>query len=199
LDYTRKLDTTRPTTFVCNRDSSKDKSSEHVDVIAVNNYEAWYNDYGFSELIVAKVTDYLDRWHKKLNKPIIFTEYGAGAIAGFHSSPPVMYSEDYESSVLEEHFKVFDIMRCLQNPYLTGSMIWNFADFATKQESGRAFGNRKGLFTRDRQPKGAAHLVRRQYLQWRNQSSWCRNNSIKLKFNSATTESVNNFYSFLKD
>ena len=103
-------------------------------------------------------------------------EYGAGAIAGFHASPSVMYSEDYEFELLAEHFKVFHSMRSLPQPYLTGSMVWNFADFATKQESGRAYGNRKGLFTRDRQPKSAAHLVRHQYNLWRNQSSWCDSN-----------------------
>jgi beta-glucuronidase len=38
--------------------------------------------------------------------------------------------------------------------------VWNFADFRTPQSPGRAVLNRKGIFTRDRQPKLAAHLIR---------------------------------------
>jgi beta-glucuronidase len=39
--------------------------------------------------------------------------------------------------------------------------VWNFADFATAQAVHRPGGN-KGVFTRDRQPKAAAWLLR----QW---------------------------------
>ena len=42
-----------------------------------------------------------------------------------------------------------------------GEQIWNFADFRTAQHHIRVGGNKKGLFTRDRQPKMAAHLVRK--------------------------------------
>jgi len=44
-------------------------------------------------------------------------------------------------------------------------MIWNLADFATKQETTRVGGNKKGMFTRQRQPKMAAHILRERYLQ----------------------------------
>jgi beta-glucuronidase len=39
--------------------------------------------------------------------------------------------------------------------------VWNFADFATGQAVHRAGGNHKGVFTRDRQPKAAAWVLRR--------------------------------------
>ena len=42
-------------------------------------------------------------------------------------------------------------------------MVWNFADFMTKQAVQRVLGNKKGVFTRQRQPKAAAHLIRRRY------------------------------------
>ena len=42
-------------------------------------------------------------------------------------------------------------------------MIWNFADFMTKQQYHRVAGNRKGVFTRQRQPKAAAHVLRTRY------------------------------------
>jgi beta-glucuronidase len=41
--------------------------------------------------------------------------------------------------------------------------VWNFADFATTSGIMRVGGNRKGVFTRDRQPKAAAHALRRRW------------------------------------
>jgi beta-glucuronidase len=47
-----------------------------VDVIAINQYLGWY--YGDRETI-AKAT-----WRSIFDKPIVFTEMGGGAKAGFH-------------------------------------------------------------------------------------------------------------------
>lgn len=46
---------------------------------------------------------------------------------------------------------------------VAGEHIWIFADFATRPAIIRVGGNRKGLFTRDRQPKAAAFAVRRRW------------------------------------
>lgn len=83
--------------------------------------------------------------------------------------------------VLLNHFKVFDVYK---KKFLIGEMIWNFADFQTGQceclykslmcsasytyrvhsaDTGRANGNRKGIFTRQRRPKASAHFVRQRY------------------------------------
>ena len=47
---------------------------------------------------------------------------------------------------------------------VVGEQVWNFADFATTSGIMRVGGNKKGVFTRDRQPKAAAHALR---LRWR--------------------------------
>ncbi|GAE70140.1 beta-glucuronidase [Cutibacterium acnes JCM 18909] len=47
---------------------------------------------------------------------------------------------------------------------VVGEHIWNFADFATTSGTMRVGGNRKGIFTRDRQPKSAAFHLR---MRWR--------------------------------
>lgn len=44
-----------------------------------------------------------------------------------------------------------------QLPYFVGEQVWNFADFQTKYGIFRVQGNKKGLFTRARMPKMAAH------------------------------------------
>ena len=46
---------------------------------------------------------------------------------------------------------------------VVGEQVWNFADFATASGVMRVDGNKKGVFTRDRRPKAAAHLLRRRW------------------------------------
>jgi beta-glucuronidase len=41
--------------------------------------------------------------------------------------------------------------------------VWNFADFTTTPGINRVGGNKKGVFTRDRQPKAAAGALRRRW------------------------------------
>ena len=40
-------------------------------------------------------------------------------------------------------------------------MAWNFADFQTGQEVFRVNGNKKSLFTRFRQPKDGAYIMKK--------------------------------------
>ena len=46
---------------------------------------------------------------------------------------------------------------------VVGEHVWNFADFETTPGIFRVDGNKKGVFTRDRRPKAAAHLLRRRW------------------------------------
>ncbi|MGO7984267.1 glycoside hydrolase family 2 TIM barrel-domain containing protein, partial [Rhizobium johnstonii] len=45
-------------------------------------------------------------------------------------------------------------------PAMVGEQVWNFADFQTSAGFVRVDGNKKGVFTRDRRPKAAAHALR---------------------------------------
>ena len=62
---------------------------------------------------------------------------------------------------MRQNFKAFDQARA--EGWFIGEHIWNFADFMTKQEPRRVAGNKKGIFTRERQPKLAAHVLRARY------------------------------------
>jgi beta-glucuronidase len=101
----------------------------------------------------------LDGW-KKLGKPVMFTEYGADTVMGFHDTTPVMYTEEYQLEYYQMNNKVFD-----ECDFVVGEQVWNFADFATSQGLLRVQGNKKGLFTRDRKPKLAAHYFRNRWQQ----------------------------------
>ena len=79
-------------------------------------------------------------------------------VAGMHNTTPVMYTEEYQVDYYKENLKAFDEFPCV-----VGEQVWNFADFATSQSLLRVEGNKKGLFTRDRKPKLAAHWFRQRW------------------------------------
>ncbi|WP_028986218.1 beta-glucuronidase [Thermicanus aegyptius] len=157
-DKTRSLDPTRPITIVQNTNPDDCKVAQLFDVICVNRYPSWYTDSGHLEVIERQLEIELTKWHTRFNQPVMMTEYGADTIAGFHSDPPVMFSEEYQCALLEHHHRVFDRL-----DFIIGEHVWNFADFATKQGVTRVGGNKKGVFTRQRQPKAAAHLLRKRW------------------------------------
>jgi beta-glucuronidase len=82
----------------------------------------------------------------------MITEYGADAIGGIHSAVPNMFSEEFQAEYYKAINAVLD-----EFPFVIGEHAWNFADFQTVQGTMRADGNKKGVFTRDRRPKLAAH------------------------------------------
>ena len=88
-------------------------------------------------------------------------QYGADTIAGMHQLPAYIFTEEYQAGILQGNFQAFDRLR--DQGTIVGEMIWNFADFMTKQQVNRVVGNKKGIFTRQRQPKAAAHFMRRRY------------------------------------
>jgi beta-glucuronidase len=157
-EETRRLDSLRPVTLVQSSFPEDDKVAQFFDVICLNRYYSWYSDAGHLELIPLQLESELRGWHEKYGLSIIVTEYGADAIAGFHQDPPVMFSEEYQCEMINEYHKVFDRL-----DFVIGEHVWNFADFATKQGVTRIIGNRKGVFTRQRQPKAAAHLFRKRW------------------------------------
>ncbi|XP_066298840.1 beta-glucuronidase-like isoform X2 [Branchiostoma lanceolatum] len=167
IQHTKQADSTRPVTLVINKAFNRDKGGQFADVVCLNNYYSWYHDMGHLEVIKYQAKYNLEQWYLKHHKPIIQTEYGADAVAGLHMDPPMMFSEEYQQEVMANYFSVFDQFR---QQYLIGEMIWNFADFMTAQSTTRVAGNKKGIFTRQRQPKTAAFLLRDRYWRLANQT-----------------------------
>ncbi|XP_030217345.1 beta-glucuronidase [Gadus morhua] len=162
IAHTKALDPTRPVTYVTNSNYARDKGAPFVDVICVNSYLSWYHDPGALEVISLQLNTQFEEWYGKYKKPIIQSEYGADVVPGLHSDPPVMFSEEYQVMVLRSYHEVFDQKR---KQYVIGELIWNFADFMTAQGVTRVVGNKKGIFTRQRQPKAGAYTLRERY--WR--------------------------------
>lgn len=157
---TRKLDPTRPITMPHDNDTTADRSpvNEVFDVISVNRYYGWYIDSGHLEVSEYRLEKDLKEIYGLFNKPVLITEYGADSIAGFHQDPPVMFSEEFQCEMLDRFHRVFDSL-----DFVIGEHVWNFADFATKQGITRVVGNKKGVFTRERNPKAAAYLLKKRW------------------------------------
>ena len=67
-----------------------------------------------------------------------------------------MWTEEYQVDFLRHYLDV-----AASRPFVAGLHVWNFADFKTGQGIIRMTGlNLKGVFTRDRRPKMAAHFLR---------------------------------------
>uniref|UniRef100_A0A3Q0RY42 Glucuronidase beta n=1 Tax=Amphilophus citrinellus TaxID=61819 RepID=A0A3Q0RY42_AMPCI len=157
IKHTKALDQTRPVTYITMTNYDRDQGAPYVDVVCVNSYFSWYRDSGHLEVIPIQLNTHFENWYRKYQKPIIQSEYGADAV-----DPPVMFSEEYQSALLQSYHDVFDQKR---KQYVIGELIWNFADFMTTQGIFRVVGNKKGIFTRQRQPKASAFILKRRY--WR--------------------------------
>ncbi len=163
FDFARTLDIQeRPLVFVncAIAPWNKCKVSPLSDILMLNRYSGWYDLFG-AKFHMAKgdLKHRLENWSKSYNKPIIIAEYGADTLSGYHALPSTMFSEEYYVEFLEKYHEVFD-----QIPNVIGEHPWNFADFATEQDLKRVGGNKKGVFTRNRQPKMAAHVLRKRWL-----------------------------------
>ena len=136
--------------------------SDLADVLMINRYYGWYVEPG--DLVAAEraLETELLAWVERQGKPIIVTEYGADAMPGLHTLDAVVWSEEYQAALLDTYHRVFDRVDAV-----VGEQVWNFADFATGPSFIRVDGNKKGVFTRDRRPKAAAHHLRR---RWRGAS-----------------------------
>ncbi len=160
IDTMRRLDDTRPITIVHTVGAKEDLVSQLVDVICLNRYMGWYTDHGQIGLIPKQLEGELRQWYDKYQKPMIISEFGADTIAGYHKMPPVAFTEEFQKAFLQAYCETFD--KC---DFVIGEHVWAFADFATKQGLNRVDGNKKGVFTRQRQPKMAAYYLQERWTQ----------------------------------
>jgi beta-glucuronidase len=161
VKLTRDLDPTRPvlyTSFLF-ATPENDRIADLFDVLGLNRYHGWYIANGDLKTAEVALEEELNAWVAKYGKPIIMSEYGADTLPGLHSVWDISWTEEYQVAYFETHHRVFD-----RTEALVGEQVWNFADFRTTNGIHRVDGNRKGVFTRDRLPKAAAHTLR---ARWR--------------------------------
>lgn len=157
VQLARELDPTRPLTYavVMFATFQNDKIADLFDVISINRYYGWYVFTGDLATAEQYLEGDLRGWVEAFGKPIMMSEYGADTMPGQHSVWDMPWSEEYQQNYLDMNHRVFDRIDAF-----VGEHVWNFADFQTSNGIHRVDGNRKGVFTRDRKPKAAAHTLR---------------------------------------
>ena len=159
FEVARKADPTRPVGFVNMMLAvhGECKVFPLADVIMLNRYYGWYVFTGDLKAAEAAWRHELEGWAKD-NKPTIITEYGADTMPGLHQLVPEPWSEEYQVEYMKMNSDVFDSV-----PQVVGEHVWNFADFKTVSGIIRVGGNKKGAFTREREPKAVAHWLRKRW------------------------------------
>ena len=160
LARARELDPTRLVTIVT-VGGGPQNWMEQCDVICMNRYHGWYSLGGQLDKARRALEGELDQVWDRFHKPIIMTEFGADTVPGYHGLPDVMWTEEYQAEYIRFHMEV-----AAARDFVAGMQVWNFADFAAVQGLMRVGGlNHKGVFTRVRTPKMAAHVLREFWVQ----------------------------------
>jgi beta-glucuronidase len=130
-----------------------------VDVVAINQYLGWY--YGQRETIAST------RWSTPFDKPIVFTEMGAGAKAGHHGDDGQIWTEEFQAAVYAAHGEMVEANRSdLDRGAVAGMSPWILKDFRAPVRvlPGIQDGyNRKGLVSEEGEPKLAFDVLRAFY------------------------------------
>lgn len=152
----RSLDPTRLVSAACLVDRVEyriaDRLASELDVIGINEYLGWY-DPDFSKL------DELFR-NSTPDRPVIITEFGAGAPAGRHGTRDEMFTEEFQERVYREQIRVIS-----ETPYVQGMSPWILYDFRTPRRMNRFQRgyNRKGLLSEDKAVEKKAFSVLQEF------------------------------------
>ncbi|MDY3845597.1 MAG: beta-glucuronidase [Eubacteriales bacterium] len=152
----RECDSTRPITYVGHQDPKDNSPMKYFDVVSITRYPGWYYLFGRTQDAARQLSECLDEFHNMYGKPMLLAEFGADTIAGMHAEPAQMFSEEYQCEIISALTETVH-----SKDYMIGEHIWAFADFKANQNYSRVLLNRKGVFTRERDPKMAAHAIKK--------------------------------------
>ena len=130
-----------------------DPLGQDLDVLGCNEYLGWYDG----------LPDKADgmAWTTAYDKPLVMSEFGAGALEGMHGDALTRWSEEYQASVYEHQ------LRMLQRiPFLRGMTPWILTDFRSPRRplpGIQDFWNRKGLISDHGKKKQAFFVLQRYY------------------------------------
>jgi beta-glucuronidase len=167
IDDARALDPTRLITAALNKNvdvgGAKDGESvfkvtdplgAYLDVLAVNQYEAWYSRRKANELDQVSFTTIYD-------KPLMFSEFGADALAGERGPKEKFWTEDFQAWLFEETLNMVD-----RTPGCVGLSPWLLKDFRSPRRwhgKYQQYWNRKGLISETGVRKLAFDVLKNHY------------------------------------
>ena len=129
-----------------------DNMNEYVDVVSFNQYVGWYRDVNTA----SKMT-----WEVPYNKPVIISEFGGGALAGWHADKETRFSEEFQENLYIENLKMLEKI-----DGLSGLSPWILMDFRSPARYlpyVQDYFNRKGLISPEGQKKLSFYIMQQYY------------------------------------
>ena len=130
-----------------------DPFAEVVDILSFNQYIGWY-DGGVEKCKTIS-------WNIEYDKPVMISEFGAGAKYGLHGEKDTRWNEEYQEYLYEETLKMID-----QIDQLKGFSPWILVDFRSPRRvlpEIQDGWNRKGLISEDGKKKKAFFTLKNYY------------------------------------
>ncbi|MBQ7900630.1 MAG: beta-glucuronidase [Clostridia bacterium] len=159
----KSIDASRLLTYAsnnCGYPDKMDRGFDTVDVISHNYYPGWYSstkNEGFEEF-VSRVRSELAGTPNE-HKPMLVSEFGAGAIKGSTAFEAPRWTENYQAAMLDDAITAF-----MDSGEIAGTYIWQYCDMRSEMDLSRIRGfNNKGILDEFRRPKFAYETVKRVY------------------------------------
>jgi len=135
--------------------TTNDPLAASLDVMAFNTYNGWYGGDRLEDL--AKI-----EWRVPGDKPLLFSETGAGALAGLHQpNEPGKFSEEYQAEYYRQTLAML-----ARIPNFDGLSPWILKDFRSPRRQHPIYQqgwNRKGLESETGQRKKAFDVLAAYY------------------------------------
>lgn len=130
-----------------------DPLGEKLDLVSFNQYGGWYWE------LPRELAKY--KFQIKYNKPVIITEVGGDALAGFHADEDTRWSEEFQESLYQHQIPFMSTMSGLR-----GMTPWILVDFRSPRRQHpfyQDFWNRKGLYSETGKKKKAFYVLKAFY------------------------------------
>lgn len=132
-----------------------DPLGEKLDLVSFNQYGGWYWE------LPKELPKY--KFKIKYNKPVIITEVGGDALAGYHGDEDTRWTEEFQESLYKYQIPFMNTMSGLR-----GMTPWILTDFRSPRRQHpffQDFWNRKGLISETGKKKKAFWVLKEFYDQ----------------------------------
>jgi beta-glucuronidase len=128
-----------------------DSLAEYLDVIGVNEYAGWYDNRKQEQITEIK-------WETNYDKPLIISEFGGGALYGYHGTKDERWTEEFQEALYINQIKMLK-----EIDFLSGMSPWILMDFRSPRRplpGIQDFWNRKGLISNRGEKKKAFFILK---------------------------------------
>ena len=153
LDDTRLISMAMEVTGASNYvNRLQDNMNKYVDVVSFNQYIGWYRDVNDAPKM---------KWEIPYNKPVIISEFGGGAKAGYHGAKNQRWTEEFQENLYIENIAMLDKIEGL-----AGATPWILKDFRSPRrvlDGIQDYYNRKGVYSDKGEKKKAFFVLKDWY------------------------------------